>query len=453
MKLINKKLGAVGVALASLATSTFASTDYGPALWNPAVGCNKFYTSGNGHKFCVIHDMEGYYLSSISYLNSCSSSASVYYLVNGVQDTGSDHAAGEITQSVREANYAWHVGCWNTWMFGTEHEGFVSNPAWFTQVMYQNSGALQNHLAAVGAIAKDRNHIIGHNQWQTQAWKNWMAGAFPSINTSCNSHTDPGQYWNWTLFMNILNPGGGAGNRIGMARTSNGGGYWIAASDGGVFSFGNATFYGSMGGQVLNSPVSGICARKQGDGYWLVAKDGGIFSFGAAPFQGSMGGQVLNKPIIGMACTQSGNGYWLVGSDGGIFNFGDAAFYGSLGGAGYTDIVAISPAWHTNGSNGYRIIRSNGTTYDYNCSHLGGGEAGSGVVSVATTGSDNGFWEVTSSGAIFSYGNAVYHSGIGGGVVVGLARGPSTTGGYWAVKTDGSIFSKGDAVYHGGANF
>ena len=45
-------------------------------------------------------------------------------------------------QSVRESNYAWHAVGWNTYMFGTEHEGFVSNPAWFTEAMYQSSASL-----------------------------------------------------------------------------------------------------------------------------------------------------------------------------------------------------------------------------------------------------------------------------------------------------------------------
>ena len=35
-------------------------------------------------------------------------------------------------------------------------------------------------------------------------------------------------------------------------------GYWMTASDGGVFSFGDANFYGSMGGTVLNKPIVGI---------------------------------------------------------------------------------------------------------------------------------------------------------------------------------------------------
>ena len=38
-----------------------------------------------------------------------------------------------------------------------------------------------------------------------------------------------------------------------------------------------------------------------GNGYWLVASDGGIFSFGDATFHGSMGGTTLDKPVVGMA--------------------------------------------------------------------------------------------------------------------------------------------------------
>jgi ribosomal protein L24E len=66
-----------------------------------------------------------------------------------------------------------------------------------------------------------------------------------------------------------------------------------------------------------------------GRGYWLVAADGGIFTFGDAPFYGSMGGTPLNQPIVGMAPTATGQGYWFVAADGGIFTFGDAPFDGS----------------------------------------------------------------------------------------------------------------------------
>ena len=78
-------------------------------------------------------------------------------------------------------------------------------------------------------------------------------------------------------------------------------GYWLVASDGGVFSFGDASFYGSTGGMTLNKPIVAAMATPDGKGYWLVASDGGVFSFGDASFYGSTGGMTLNKPIVGVA--------------------------------------------------------------------------------------------------------------------------------------------------------
>ena len=74
-----------------------------------------------------------------------------------------------------------------------------------------------------------------------------------------------------------------------------------------------------------------MAATPDGHGYWLVASDGGIFTFGDAAFYGSTGNIRLNQPVVGMAATPDGHGYWLVASDGGIFTFGDAGFYGSTG--------------------------------------------------------------------------------------------------------------------------
>jgi hypothetical protein len=73
------------------------------------------------------------------------------------------------------------------------------------------------------------------------------------------------------------------------------------ASDGGIFAFGDAGYYGSMGGKPLDRPVVGIASTPNGGGYWEVASDGGIFSFGDAAFAGSTGGTVLVKPVVGMS--------------------------------------------------------------------------------------------------------------------------------------------------------
>jgi peptidoglycan/xylan/chitin deacetylase (PgdA/CDA1 family) len=124
---------------------------------------------------------------------------------------------------------------------------------------------------------------------------------------------------------------------VGMAATPTGRGYWLVGADGGVFSFGDARFFGSTGAMRLNQPIVGMAATPAGGGYWLVAADGGIFSFGNIRFFGSTGGMRLNQPIVGMAATPAAGGYWLVAADGGVFTFGDAGFYGSRAGQSTVD--------------------------------------------------------------------------------------------------------------------
>lgn len=192
------------VIVASADFSAQAASDYPAALWNPPSGCTKAYTSGYGHKFVVIHDMEGYYLTGMSGLRDCSTTVSIHYMVNGKQDTSTDVQPGEITQIVADANYAWHVRCWNKYCWGTEHEGFASNPAWYTTQMYTASAGLQNHLGSrttTGII--DRNHIVGHREHLNAAWSSYASANF-GIDPTCNSHTDPGTYWDWTKFMNMI---------------------------------------------------------------------------------------------------------------------------------------------------------------------------------------------------------------------------------------------------------
>jgi len=131
-----------------------------------------------------------------------------------------------------------------------------------------------------------------------------------------------------------------AASVVSMATTPSGQGYWLVASDGGVFAFGDARFQGSMGARPLDQPVVSMAANSPGLGYWLVAADGGVFAFGSALYSGSMAESRLDQPVVGMAAAAFGLGYWLVGADGGVFAFGDAAFLGSMGGQSLADPVA-----------------------------------------------------------------------------------------------------------------
>ena len=151
-----------------------------------------------------------------------------------------------------------------------------------------------------------------------------------------------------------------------MASTPDGRGYWLVASDGGIFSFGDARFDGSMGGTPLNAPVTGMAATANGAGYWLVASDGGIFAFGDAPFLGSMGGRPLNDPVDGMVASPGDGGYLMVATDGGIFGFGSISFYGSLG-AGYGgdpgDVPPVAGIALTPAGSGYWLLEPDGWSY------------------------------------------------------------------------------------------
>ena len=85
-----------------------------------------------------------------------------------------------------------------------------------------------------------------------------------------------------------------------MAATTDGRGYWLVAPTG------------------ASSPSVTPCSRfdrfttseqtdrwddngRTGLGYWLVASDGGVFNFGDAQFHGSTGSLHLNQPMVGMA--------------------------------------------------------------------------------------------------------------------------------------------------------
>jgi ribosomal protein L24E len=231
-------------------------------------------------------------------------------------------------------------------------------------------------------------------------------------------------------------------------------GYRFVASDGGIFTFGQAGFFGSQGGTRLNQPIVGMAATADDSGYWLVARDGGIFSFGNARFFGSTGNIHLNQPIVGMAPTPSGNGYWFVASDGGIFAFGDAKFFGSTGGTGLSQPIVGMTA--TPDGQGYWLIARDGGVFSFGDARFFGSTGGTHlnqpIVGMARTPSGNGYWFVASDGGIFSFGDAGFSGSTGGThlnqPIVGMARTPSGNG-YWFVASDGGIFSFGDAGFFG----
>jgi hypothetical protein len=225
-------------------------------------------------------------------------------------------------------------------------------------------------------------------------------------------------------------------------------GYRLAASDGGIFTFGNAPFCGSTGSIKLNAPVVGVAESPSTGGYWEVASDGGIFAFGGAGFYGSMGGKPLDEPIVGMAATPDGKGYWEVASDGGIFAFGDAAFYGSMGGIPLNKPVVGMTASSDGG--GYRLVASDGGIFSFGDApffgSMGGRPLNKPVVGMVNDSNTGGYWEVASDGGVFAFGLAPFYGSTGAmtlnAPIVGMAE-TSNGSGYRFTASDGGVFSFG----------
>ena len=244
---------------------------------------------------------------------------------------------------------------------------------------------------------------------------------------------------------------------VGITATPDGKGYWQVASDGGIFAFGDAGFYGSMGGKPLNAGVVGIAATPDGKGYWEVASDGGIFAFGDAGFYGSMGGKPLNAGVVGIAATPDGKGYWEVASDGGIFAFGDAGFYGSMGGkplnAGVVGIAA------TPDGKGYWLAGADGGVFAFGDAGFYGsmsGQSPNDPVTGIAAAPAGGYWLTAADGGVFAFGNATFFGSMGGKDLaaatdtITVAPGGS---GYWLAAADGGVFAFGSATYNGRASY
>jgi hypothetical protein len=141
----------------------------------------------------------------------------------------------------------------------------------------------------------------------------------------------------------------------------------LLGSDGGIFTFGDAHFYGSTGSMRLNAPVLDMTYTRDGRGYWLVAGDGGIFTFGAARFRGSTGNLRLAAPVSSMTAGAGGKGYWMVAADGGIFAFG-VPFKGSLPGIRGLLSVTHAPSVRMRSirsDDGYHILTRDGRVYAF----------------------------------------------------------------------------------------
>ena len=197
---------------------------------------------------------------------------------------------------------------------------------------------------------------------------------------------------------------------VSIAATPTGRGSWATTATGHIYVAGDAVSHGSMSGTHLNAPIVGIAPNLSGTGYYLVASDGGIFAFGEdAKFYGSMGGTPLNYPITGMIASCEGEGYFMVARDGGVFAFGDATFSGSMGGTPINKgMVGITPNC---AQGGYWTYAQDGGVFTFGQNNrfhgsLGGNPPRSGVSRMEAASDGEGYWLITGAGNIHAFGSA-----------------------------------------------
>ncbi len=213
---------------------------------------------------------------------------------------------------------------------------------------------------------------------------------------------------------------------VGIVATADRGGYWLDASDGGVFSFGDTQFYGSIPGlglhpagsglaHSLNAPIVGMVASHDQGGYFMVASDGGVFAFGDAHFAGScpsIGG--CAGAAVAVMPDASAKGYWLITSTGNVYAFGDAPYLGAPGHGTVTSAVA------TPDGKGYWILLGDGEVFAYgDAAGLGSPSsanfsAADPAAAIFATSDGAGYWVASALGAVYNLGDAPNDGGMAG---------------------------------------
>ena len=186
------------------------TAEYGPALWVATPTCNYSSRNGTAISAVTIHTIQGTYAGAISWAQNCSAGVSYHYVVRS--------SDGQVTQMLLESDKGWHVGSENPYTIGIEHDGYVSDPSWYTTALYTASADLCRDITQSG---------YGINPLRT-----YFGDATTGINVlgGCtkikghqhypnNTHTDPGINWDWEEFYKLINNAtsyvtytGGSGN-------------------------------------------------------------------------------------------------------------------------------------------------------------------------------------------------------------------------------------------------
>ncbi|MFB7268899.1 N-acetylmuramoyl-L-alanine amidase [Streptomyces sp. NPDC056244] len=162
--------------------------DYAPAQWIAASPAN-WRRADRPDDYAVdrvvIHVVQGSYQVALKVFRDPAHGAASHYVVR---------KDGHVAQMIRELDVAYHAGnrLYNERSIGIEHEGFVDEKSSFTDAMYRSSARLTAGICERYGIPVDRKHIIGH------------------VEVPGTDHTDPGPYWDWDRYMELVREAGTA---------------------------------------------------------------------------------------------------------------------------------------------------------------------------------------------------------------------------------------------------
>ncbi|HET9983896.1 MAG TPA: N-acetylmuramoyl-L-alanine amidase [Longimicrobiales bacterium] len=172
------------------------SPDYVGALFRPSPNFDERRAGAAGiPRMVIIHTCEGAYTGCWSWLDSPESEVSAHYVVR--------EDGGEISQLVREASRAWHIGATydcalnaraecdlngvqsNHFTIGVEHAGYASQATW-PAAQLAASARLVCDITRRQGIPRDGQHIVAHGQLQPY------------------NRTDPGPNWPWARYLGMI---------------------------------------------------------------------------------------------------------------------------------------------------------------------------------------------------------------------------------------------------------
>jgi hypothetical protein len=407
--------------------------------------------------------IEGWWIAAGGPSDEASTAAAITYPESSANP-------GEIQGGQPYASTGW--GLWQITSGDTESQDGVD---------YQLLDPWNNALAAVAkynaAVAE-----YGANEG-FEPWTTWRDGAYEGYvqNVSAQAPTsDPGQFepvvsGDGVLPSGIHNSsepgvtGGGptfnapspTPTAVSMVRTSDGKGYWLLSSQGAIYAYGDAQYYGgaNTGDLTGGETAVGMAATPSGNGYWILSNTGAVFAFGGAQYEGGANTGDFTNGQVGVSITadSTGDGYWILSNQGGVFSYGDAPFYGAPYGQSYFNDE--SAAQLVKAGAGYWVLSSSGSIYAYGSAPYNGNPGGfSGQIAVgmaAANSSDTGYWILSKAGGIYAVGNAAYLGGANGqsyfnGETATSLAPSADDGGYWILGDTGGVYSYGDAPFEGG---